>query len=488
MSIVAAPDDGLLGRSLAPAGSLGTRRGVGGSRWESLTPVRLVAQVGQAALIWLAVFVPYAVTHRLSAAALIFVSVAAAIWLATLNRAFAACYRAIGVGLTAMIGTGSGLVVVAAVTSQFPGAAVDPWTLLGTTVGVYASAGVWEWVVQQTSVGRRRVLVVGTEALGETLSSEIASSRARFDVVGCFDGAPDASVAVPGNALAELTAIVEAQRPDLVVLADERLYADAVDRLLDAPRPGFRVVGLSTFFEYALGRVPLHHVTPAWFMAVLHLHQRPYARWSKRSFDLVLSCTVLALALPLLPLIALAVWATGGPVIYRQTRLGEGGRPFTVYKFRTMRRDAEQPGCPQFAAADDQRATTVGRFLRRTHLDELPQLWNVISGDMSIVGPRPERPEFVAILEAAVPFWTRRLLVKPGVTGWAQVSAGYAADCATAAEKLSYDLWYIRHRRLAIDIAVCLRTCTMMLRSFLALGPHARSCARTASEQPAVGD
>ena len=158
-------------------------------------------------------------------------------------------------------------------------------------------------------------------------------------------------------------------------------------------------------------------------------------------------------------------------MIYRQTRLGEGGRPFTVYKFRTMVCDAEAPDQPQWATECDQRATPIGRFLRRTHLDEIPQLWNVLKGDMSMVGPRPERPEFVAMLEASTPFWSRRLLIKPGVTGWAQICSGYAADCQASADKLSYDLWYIRHRNLAVDVAVCLRTACLLLSSLVQRRP-----------------
>ena len=121
---------------------------------------------------------------------------------------------------------------------------------------------------------------------------------------------------------------------------------------------------------------------------------------------------------------------------------------------------------PVFAEASDPRATGIGRFLRETHLDELPQLWNVLKGDMSIVGPRPERPELIAMLEAGVPFWCRRLLMKPGMTGWAQVRCGYASDCATAAEKLSHDFWYMRHGNLAVDVAVCLRTARLALAVF----------------------
>jgi lipopolysaccharide/colanic/teichoic acid biosynthesis glycosyltransferase len=195
-----------------------------------------------------------------------------------------------------------------------------------------------------------------------------------------------------------------------------------------------------------------------WFISLLHVRQRVYARWVKRAFDLASASLLLLLAAPLLPLIALAVRGTPGPIIYRQVRVGDRGRRFTIYKFRTMVDRAERPGEAVWAKAADPRTTRVGAFLRRTHLDELPQLFNVLKGDMSMVGPRPERPEFIASLEERIPFWSRRLLIKPGMTGWAQVHCGYASDVAAMQEKLAYDFWYLRHRSLAVDLAICVRT------------------------------
>jgi lipopolysaccharide/colanic/teichoic acid biosynthesis glycosyltransferase len=193
-------------------------------------------------------------------------------------------------------------------------------------------------------------------------------------------------------------------------------------------------------------------------MSILHVWQRPYTRFAKRAFDVVSASVVLVLAAPLMAAIAVVLRLTPGPVLYRQIRVGEGGRTFTMHKFRTMRVDAEESGRPAFAQVRDPRVTTFGRVLRRTHADELPQLLDVLRGDMSVVGPRPERPEFVPMLEAAVPFFTRRLLVKPGITGWAQLRHDYASDCEGAAAKLSYDLWYLRHRTLAVDLAICVKT------------------------------
>jgi exopolysaccharide biosynthesis polyprenyl glycosylphosphotransferase len=440
--------------------------------------VKFVAQSGGAAVVWLAVFVPYVSQRPFTSVGLAAVTIIATIWAAALKRALAAGQSSIGIGLSAASGSFTGLIPVAAIDPWLPGLQLGPATLLGITVGVCASASTWEWFVRQTSAGRRRVLVVGTEELAATVAEETrrAQGAARFVLVGRVDAErPTAGADAPClGGLAELNAIVEAQRPDVVVLTDERTYELVVDRLLDVAATGFRVVGLASFLEYAFGRVPLRHMTAAWFMGVLHLRQRVYSRWSKRAFDLLVASVGILLAMPLLPVIAFLVRRTPGPIIYRQTRLGEGGRPFTIYKFRTMVHDAEAGGPPQWATECDQRATVVGGILRRSHLDEIPQLWNVLKGDMSIVGPRPERPEFVGVLEAAVPFWSRRLLIKPGVTGWAQIWSHCPADCKTTAEKLSYDLWYVRHRSLAVDVAVCLKTAGQVLCSLLPSPPRPR--------------
>jgi exopolysaccharide biosynthesis polyprenyl glycosylphosphotransferase len=433
--------------------------------------VKLVAAAGGAAVVWLAVFVPYFSQRPFTGAGLATVTVVAAIWTAALRAAFAAGPGTIGTGLPAAIGSLTGLVAVGAIDSWFPGLQFEPVALVVIGVGVWASAGVWEWFVRHTSVGRRSVLVVGSDELATVVAEEMGRSSApRFVLVGRVDAEqpPAATGDVPClGGLGELAAVVEAQHPDIVVLTDERTCGLAVDRLIDVAGAGFRVAGLASFFEYAFGRVPLPYLTPAWFMGVLHLRQPVPARWLKRAFDVLVASVGLLLTLPLLLVIAFLVWRTHGPIIYRQTRLGEGGRPFTIYKFRTMVPDAEAPGRAQWAGEHDQRATPIGRFLRRTHLDEIPQFWNVLKGDMSIVGPRPERPEFVTMLETAMPFWSRRLLIKPGATGWAQIWSCYASDCASTADKLSYDLWYIRHRSLAVDVAVCLKTAGLVLCSLL---------------------
>jgi exopolysaccharide biosynthesis polyprenyl glycosylphosphotransferase len=328
---------------------------------------------------------------------------------------------------------------------------------LGAALGVLVSLTVWECVLERT-LSRRRVLVIGSTDVAEVAVAAQRGRRMEFDVLGA-----EAGVALSTPALDALAELVTVQRPDLIVLADDQSSAATMDRLLDIPDGHFRVAGLTSFYEYALGRVPLHQITPMWFMSLLHVRQRTYARWVKRAFDLVTAGLALLITAPLLPFIALAVHGTPGPIIYRQIRVGDGGRRFKIYKFRTMVDGAERPGEAVWAKDADPRSTPVGAFLRRTHLDELPQLYNVLKGDMSMVGPRPERPELIATLEESIPFWSRRLLIKPGMTGWAQVHCGYAADCNAAYEKLAYDFWYLRHRSLAVDLAICVRTLRVLL-------------------------
>jgi exopolysaccharide biosynthesis polyprenyl glycosylphosphotransferase len=183
-----------------------------------------------------------------------------------------------------------------------------------------------------------------------------------------------------------------------------------------------------------------------------------------RMVDLVIASAILAVLTPLIAVTALAIWVEGGgPIFYRQTRTGLGGAPFRMLKFRSMRWDAESDGTPRWADLDDPRITRVGRIIRMTRIDEVPQLFNVLKGEMSLVGPRPERPQFVAILSQEIPLYTVRHTVKPGITGWAQVRYHYAASLAQAARKLDYDLYYVKNRSLLFDLRILLETVRVVL-------------------------
>jgi lipopolysaccharide/colanic/teichoic acid biosynthesis glycosyltransferase len=423
----------------------------------------VIAMSGRVVVVWLAVAMIASARGPLDAEELFGVSVATAIWLVALRTASAAAPYVLGRAVPAAIGSTTGLVCVAALNPYLPGLQLPVAALLGMWAGILVSSATWEGVLERTA--KRRVLVVGTRALADIETAAHRGRRVPFEILPAAEPPGEARSATEELIPIDLAPIVAAKRPDLIVLADEQSFSDSLERLLDITDRRFRVAGLTSFYEYVFGCVPLRELTPVWFMSLLHVRQRAPRRPSKRLFDVVIATIGLIVTAVLLPFFALAIKTTLGPVIYRQTRVGEAGRRFTIYKLRTMTATAEEGGAV-FAQPGDPRITGVGRLLRATHLDELPQFWNVLKGDMSMVGPRPERPELIAMLEEGVPFWSRRLLMKPGMTGWAQVRCGYASDCASAAEKLSHDFWYMRHGSLAVDVAVCLQTATLVLDIF----------------------
>jgi lipopolysaccharide/colanic/teichoic acid biosynthesis glycosyltransferase len=194
-------------------------------------------------------------------------------------------------------------------------------------------------------------------------------------------------------------------------------------------------------------------------------HSSRWSQLAQRGLDIAIALVGLLGLGVFGPLIAAAIWLDSpGPILYRQTRLGQGGRPFELLKFRTMVPNAEADGQARWASHDDERVTRVGRFLRRTRLDEAPQFWNILKGEMGLAGPRPERPEFISALERHIPFYRARLMVKPGLTGWAQVNFGYGDSIEDMFVKLQYDLYYIKHRSLWLDLQILIRTVAVVLR------------------------
>jgi sugar transferase (PEP-CTERM system associated) len=240
-----------------------------------------------------------------------------------------------------------------------------------------------------------------------------------------------------------------------------------MDRLLDI-RLGTGVTfdHLASVYEEYTGKIALENLRPSWLIFSEGFRKTRVLLAFKRAFDLTLSVIGVIITAPLMLFVAALVKLTSqGPILYHQERVGLNGRPFTVHKFRTMRRDAEAHTGPVWSQANDNRITPAGRFLRRTRFDELPQLWNVFRGDMSLVGPRPERPSFVADLTASIPFYGQRHVVKPGLTGWAQIRYTYGASVEDAIEKLQYDLYYIKNLSLALDLVIVLETIkTVVLR------------------------
>lgn len=228
--------------------------------------------------------------------------------------------------------------------------------------------------------------------------------------------------------------------------------------LLGLMKISLNVSTYSNFIEKLYQRIPSEHINAQWVIECQEEHAVLYKTAIKRALDIFIASVALILLTPLGLVAAVCVkLSSPGPIIFRQTRVGQFGRPFTMLKIRTMVKEAEQGGA-QWATKSDSRVTAVGQFLRRSRLDEIPQLINVLAGEMSLVGPRPERPEFTPALESNIPFFVHRLLVKPGITGWAQINAGYAASEAEAVTKLSYDLYYVKNLSLGLDLRTLLRT------------------------------
>lgn len=254
-----------------------------------------------------------------------------------------------------------------------------------------------------------------------------------------------------------ITTILLGHRPD-----DVPGLRDALYKTLFLP---VSLIDRTTLEETMTGRVPLEYVSQTWFLEHLRENEKTWYETLKRVMDCFLGIPILLLMLVLFPLIALAIkLSSSGPILYSQVRIGKMGQPFRIWKFRTMRQDAEVAGKPQWATQDDPRITKIGKFLRAARIDELPQIWNVLRGDMSLIGPRPERPEFVEELVRQMPYYALRHLTRPGLTGWAQVKFPYAGTLEDNLKKLQYDLYYIKHRSLLTDIAILLKTIGIVLR------------------------
>jgi len=320
-----------------------------------------------------------------------------------------------------------------------------------------------------TSSGlQRRVLIVGAGKAGLALARVYAAANPKpFNLIGYIDddyqkldqlyeGYP-----VVGSSQ-DLLAITDQYRiSDVVVAITGEVQGSTFQTLLDAQERGVEVTRMPTVYEEITQRVPVHHLESDWIIRSFVDQLRVSVVYSafKRTLDIAGGLLGLAILVPLSPFLALGILLDSGvPILYSQDRLGKGADAFTIHKFRTMYQDAEADGSYTPASENDERVTRFGKFLRRTHLDELPQFWNVLRGNMSLVGPRAERSQLVADYQRQIPFYRARLLVKPGLTGWAQVNYGYVASVRETVVKLEYDLYYIEHRSLVMDIIILLRT------------------------------
>jgi len=337
------------------------------------------------------------------------------------------------------------------------------YLVFGTTLRLLASSAMHNV--------RRRLLVVGHPGACAAFTRRLAESHVPGHEIVGFVYSPECATpsakgsSAPLGTTRDIVAICRAHHVcDIVVCNGSARESEAVDWMLSCLRMGCRVTNEATFYETSVGRILVDEITPEWFLfSDLKAHCDQYALL-KRIFDVAVALAGLALSLPLYPLIALAIrLEDGGKVFYSQTRVGRNGTVFKLWKFRTMHLDAEN-GESRWASRNDPRITRVGRILRRSRLDEFPQFFNILVGDMSVVGPRPERPDIDAALARAVPYWSERHLVKPGLTGWAQISFRYGNSIEDARRKLQYDFYYLKHMSLELDVIVLFRTLGTFLR------------------------
>ena len=317
---------------------------------------------------------------------------------------------------------------------------------------------------------KRSVLVYGCGERALSISNlRRRADRRGFTVVGYArpDGEPCAVPAEQTFPVARLLDLCNQHSVDEVVVAmDDRRRSFPIRELLECRLSGIDVTELPSFLERETGRVRVDVLNPSWMIFGEGFRRDPLRLFSSRVLDVLSSLLILILTLPVTVLVALAIKLEDGwhaPLLYHQLRLGFGGREFEVLKFRSMHADAEPDGQAQWARRDDPRITRVGAVIRKLRIDELPQLFNVLRGEMSLVGPRPERPEFVADLAERIPYYVERHCVKPGITGWAQLCYQYGSSEQDALEKLQYDLYYIKNNTLLFDLSILVQTVEVVL-------------------------
>jgi sugar transferase (PEP-CTERM system associated) len=382
--------------------------------------------------------------------------------------------RLTGILLRVLAGVSIGGAAVALVSFLIPAVAVPRSTFFVALTIAVGLLGVVRWAFESLvdeQIFKRRVLVYGAGRRAASLGDlRRRHDRRGFQVVGYVASAGDRLVVAPDLVIEPAATLLEycrdAEIDEIVVAMDDRRRAFPVHELLECRLAGVTVTELVDFLEAETGKVRLDVLNPSWIIFAPGFSRSPIRVFSERAFDLAACLAILALAWPLMLLTVLLIKLEEGlraPVLYSQVRVGLEGRHFRVLKFRSMRVDAEQGGKAIWAVRGDTRVTRVGAFIRKMRLDELPQLFNVLRGDMSFVGPRPERPEFVDQLEQRIPYYRERHAVKPGITGWAQLCYPYGASEQDAAEKLQYDLYYVKNHNLIFDLMILLQTAEVVL-------------------------
>jgi sugar transferase (PEP-CTERM system associated) len=360
------------------------------------------------------------------------------------------------------------------VSSDIPQVPVD--RLAFSLLSGFAGIVLWRSLINtliESKVMRHRILVYGAGQRAGLLFDVMRrqSDRRGIELIGFLRSHSDVQVSIPGkrqvHAAGKIRDFCRRHRVDEIVTAFDEPPDDALMvELVECRFHGVLVNDAASFVEREFGKIPVDLIDPDWWLDRGGFSESRIRDFGKRTFDMFTSILLLLVAFPLLLACALAIkfedgWSSS--VLFRQQRIGHSGKPFELFKFRSMREDAESDGIARWAVENDSRVTRIGNFIRKTRLDELPQLFNVLRGDMSLVGPRPERPEFTQRLNREIPYYNQRHFVRPGITGWAQLSYPYGASVKDALEKLKYDLYYTKNRNLWFDIMILTRTVDVVL-------------------------
>lgn len=343
--------------------------------------------------------------------------------------------------------------------------------ILATGLSLITWRACYAWALSGPHA-RRRVLILGAGAAGSAIAN-VLRGHSVFDVVGFIDDDPAKlgksvhGVRVVGGHTVMLDVVESHSVDEIVVAISDQVKGSLFQTIMDCHERGITITPMPLLYEQLTGKVAVEHIGSQWYVALPFDNKgfETLGRLLKRSMDLVIGALLLIVFLITLPLIAALIRLDSrGSIFYTQQRMGQHGRIFRVMKYRSMFHDAECDGKPKWATQNDPRVTRVGRILRKTRLDELPQVMNVLRGEMSVVGPRPERPEFIAQLQKQIPFYRTRLAAKPGLTGWAQVNYGYGSTVEDALIKLQYDLYYLKHQSVWFDLHIVLRTIAVVLK------------------------
>jgi sugar transferase (PEP-CTERM system associated) len=331
------------------------------------------------------------------------------------------------------------------------------------TVALFGWRQGFMWLVQ-LPILIERVYVLGTGERAQRLVQGLRKNPEIGVEVASWTGKLEGAV-TRDSVAAHLMEVVEKQKVHRVIVAmPDRRGTIPMKELLDLRMQGVKIEEAASWLEKISGKIEVENLYPSWLVFGQGFRRSGIFRGIRRLLSVVISLIGLILALPLVPLIILAIKLDSkGPVLYTQKRVGKGGRVFNVIKFRTMRQDAEALSGPKWAGDNDPRVTRIGRFLRTSRLDEIPQLWCVLKGDMAFVGPRPERPEFIEWLSKEIPYYGVRHMVRPGLTGWAQVKYKYGSTVDDAREKLQYDLFYIKNASIGLDLLIMFLTVKIVL-------------------------